>query len=369
MGGGQLSRLAVTLYVGIWWLVQVVVCTLTTRVIYGLQQRVREARQLGQYVLEQKLGEGGMGVVYRASHALLRRPTAVKLLSSEHVGENAMQRFSREVRLTARLTHPNTVTIYDYGRTPDGIFYYAMELLDGIDLEKLVARWGPMPPARVRHVLIQIGEALAEAHAIGLIHRDVKPANIMLCCLVGRYDVAKLLDFGLVRDLERPDASRSEQHSLTGTPLYMAPEAIMAPNGGEPRSDLYALGAVGYFLLVGAPVFEGKTVVEVCGHHLHSEPRPPSERSAHPVPAGLEELLLRCLAKDPVQRFETADAFVTELRALSDVGAWTRPEADAWWSSHGPPPGTTLTLGEKKDKRPSDEPALAPALTVDLRAR
>jgi eukaryotic-like serine/threonine-protein kinase len=334
--GFHQTRLSVTLNTGIWWLVQVVVATLTTRVIYGLRQRVREARQLGQYMLEKKLGEGGMGVVYRASHALLRRPTAVKLLVSERAGERAIQRFEREVRLTARLTHPNTVTIYDYGRTPDGVFYYAMELLDGIDLEELVQTSGPLPPARVCHILIQVAGALAEAHAIGLIHRDVKPANIMLCRQIGRADIVKLLDFGLVREMDSADQTRSDIHTLTGTPLYMAPESIVNPSHVDGRADLYALAAVGYFLLVGAPVFEGRTMVEVCGLHLHAEPVPPSQRLGRTLPEGLERAILHGLAKKPDDRFPSAEAFAHELRLASEGVSWTPEEAQAWWSRHVP---------------------------------
>jgi serine/threonine-protein kinase len=332
--GFQQTRLSITLYTGIWWLVQIVVATLTTRVIYGLRQRVRRARQLGQYTLEKKLGEGGMGVVYRASHALLRRPTAIKLLVSERAGERSIKRFEREVRLTARLTHPNTVTIYDYGRTPEGVFYYAMELLDGIDLEALVRKNGPLPPARACHILLQVAGALAEAHAIGLIHRDIKPANIMLCRQIGRADIAKLLDFGLVRELDGGDKTRSDIHSLTGTPLYMAPESIVNPNEVDGRADLYALAAVGYFLLVGTPVFEARTVLEVCGLHLHAAPIPPSERLGRPLPEGLERVILRGLSKKPEDRFPSAEAFARELSMSSEGVSWTPEEAEAWWANH-----------------------------------
>ena len=334
--GFHQTRLSVTLFTGIWWLLQVVVATLTTRVIYGLRQRVREARQLGQYMLEKKLGEGGMGIVYRASHALLRRPTAVKLLVSERAGERAIQRFEREVRLTARLTHPNTVTIYDYGRTPEGVFYYAMELLDGIDLEELVKLTGPLPPARACHILLQVAGALAEAHSIGLIHRDVKPANIMLCRQIGRADIAKLLDFGLVRELDGVDKTRSDIRTLTGTPLYMAPESIVNPHTVDGRADLYALAAVGYFLLVGAPVFEARTVIEVCGLHLHAAPVPPSERLGRPLPEALERTILRGLAKKPDERYPSAEAFARELRLAQEGVSWTPEEAQAWWSNHVP---------------------------------
>ncbi|MET0594669.1 MAG: serine/threonine-protein kinase, partial [Polyangiaceae bacterium] len=370
--GFHQTRLSVTLYTAIWWLVQVVVATLTTRVIYGLRERVRQARQLGQYLLEKKLGEGGMGVVYRGSHALLRRPTAVKLLVSERAGERAIQRFEREVRLTARLTHPNTVTIYDYGRTPEGVFYYAMELLDGIDLEDLVRMEGALPPARVCHILLQVAGALAEAHAIGLIHRDVKPANIMLCRQIGRSDIAKLLDFGLVRELDSVDKTRSDIHTLTGTPLYMSPEAIINPREVDGRADLYALAAVGYFLLVGAPVFEARTVVEVCGLHLHAEPVPPSERLGRPLPEALERVILRGLAKKPDDRFPSAEAFARELRIASEGVTWTPEEADAWWAAHVP-----LDSGSAAPNNPIEsakakggaDTGLLPVIGIDWRDR
>ena len=370
--GFHQTRISVTLNTGIWWLVQVVVATLTTRVIYGLRQRVREARQLGQYMLEKKLGEGGMGVVYRASHALLRRPTAVKLLVSERAGERAIQRFEREVRLTARLTHPNTVTIYDYGRTPEGVFYYAMELLDGIDLEALVKMSGALPPARVCHILIQVAGALAEAHAIGLIHRDVKPANIMLCRQIGRADIVKLLDFGLVREMDAVDKTRSDIHTLTGTPLYMAPESIVNPGKVDGRADLYALAAVGYFLLVGAPVFEGRTMVEVCGLHLHAQPVPPSDRLGRMLPEGLERAILRGLAKNPDDRFSSAEAFAGELRLASEGVSWTPEEAQAWWARHVPldSGGAVPPLDLKSGKAHANaDSGMLPVIGIDWRDR
>jgi hypothetical protein len=370
--GFHQTRLSVTLNTGIWWLLQVVVATLTTRVIYGLRQRVRQARQLGQYLLEKKLGEGGMGVVYRASHALLRRPTAVKLLVSERAGERAIQRFEREVRLTARLTHPNTVTIYDYGRTPDGVFYYAMELLDGIDLEALVRTTGPLPPARVCHILIQVAGALAEAHAIGLIHRDVKPANIMVCRQIGRADIVKLLDFGLVREMDSVDKTRSDIHTLTGTPLYMAPESIVSPSHVDGRADLYALAAVGYFLLVGAPVFEARTMVEVCGLHLHAEPVPPSERLGRALPEGLERAILRGLVKNPDERFSSAEAFAGELRLASEGVSWTPEEAQAWWSRHVPLDSGGAVAGDHLESNDAQRDAghgPLPVIGIDWRDR
>jgi serine/threonine-protein kinase len=321
----------VALWAALWAVCAVVVATLTSRVIYGLREEVREARRLGQYTLEEKLGEGGMGAVYRASHAMLRRPTAVKLLPPEKAGRAALERFEREVQLTARLSHPNTVAVFDYGRTPDGIFYYAMEYLDGTNLEELVREDGPQPPARVVHVLRQVASALVEAHGIGLVHRDVKPENILLCERGGVPAVAKVVDFGLVKDLERGGAALSQADVVQGTPLYLSPEAITAPERVDARGDLYALGAVGYYFLTGRHVFSGATLVEVCSHHLHTRPEPPSTRLGRPVPPALEAILLACLEKDPEQRPASALALRDALRQVPGVAEWSEDDARAWW--------------------------------------
>jgi serine/threonine-protein kinase len=236
------------------------------------------------------------------------------------------------VQATAQLSHPNTVAIYDYGRTPDGIFYYAMEYLEGIDLEALVRCFGPQPPGRVAHVLRQVAGALGEAHGEGLIHRDVKPGNVILCQRGGAPDVAKVVDFGLVRELAGGSgASASALDLVTGTPLYLSPEAITAPDSVDARADLYALGAVGYFLLSGCNVFEGATVVEVCAHHLHTRPVPPSGRLGRPLPADLEQLLMSCLEKEPERRPQTAAELAERVEACSSAGDWSAREARAWW--------------------------------------
>jgi serine/threonine protein kinase len=316
----------------LWIFSAFVVATLASRIIYGLREEVREARRLGQYTLEDKLGEGGMGVVYRASHALLRRPTAIKLLPPEKGGEVALRRFEREVQLTSSLSHPNTISVFDYGRTPDGIFYYAMEYLDGTNLDELVREDGPQPPGRVVHVLEQVASALVEAHGVGLIHRDIKPENVILCERGGIPDVAKVLDFGLVKDLGRGAEARLTQTNIVqGTPLYLSPEAINDPDAVDARSDLYSLGAVAYFLVTGSPVFSGRTLVEVCSHHLHSTPVRPSDRLGTPVPPDLEELILACLEKEPADRPFAAAALRDALRSL-DVPEWTETAARDWWS-------------------------------------
>jgi serine/threonine-protein kinase len=337
----------------IWWVVVAVGAAVVSHVVFGLRAEVRRARRLGQYTVEAKIGEGGMGVVYRAHHGMMRRPTAIKLLRPEKAIEANLKRFEREVQLTARLTHPNTITIFDYGRTPEGVFYYAMELLDGASLERVVSLAGPLPPARVLHVLHGVAGALVEAHEAGLVHRDVKPANVILCRQGGIDDVPKVVDFGLVKDLETSgDAALTRADVIAGTPLYIAPEAITSPEAVGPQSDLYSLGAVGYFALTGQHVFRGRTLVEVCSHHLHSEPEPPSRRIDAPVPADLEALVLECLAKDPARRPAGARELRRRLAGCAGFGGWTEEDARAWWETHGaatapvlsPPPDGDLTL-------------------------
>jgi serine/threonine-protein kinase len=330
----------------LWTFAFTVSSAVVSRVIYGLQQQVLEAQQLGQYVLEGKLGEGGMGIVYRAHHAMLRRDTAVKLLHPERTGTESLARFEREVRLTARLSHPNTITIFDYGRTPEGTFYYAMELLDGAGLDDVLAVAGPLPAERVVHVLGCVAGALAEAHDIGLIHRDIKPANIILCRQGGVFDVPKVVDFGLVKELDAAkDGLETKENAILGTPLYMSPEAIKTPGAVDGRSDLYALGAVGYYLLTGKHVFEGSTVVEVCSKHLGEDPVPPSVRLGVPVPAGVERVVLDCLAKDPVLRPQTASELQQRLRDTA-LPLWDAQSAQQWWSTHGNAVRSRHTAGE-----------------------
>ena len=316
-----------------WLAAAVTVATAGSGVIYGLRRDVRRARRLGQYTLEEKLGEGGMGVVYRARHALLQRPTAVKLLKSSQIGEASLRRFEREVQLTASLSHPNTVSVYDFGHTSDGSFYYAMEYLEGLDLDEIVSGDGPQPPGRVVHILRQVLGALAEAHGVGLIHRDIKPGNVILCERGGVPDVAKVVDFGLVKDLQTSDGL-SRDDALIGTPLYLSPEAIRSAEVDQ-RTDLYAVGAVGYLLLTGQRVFDGTTIVEICSHHLHTPPVPPSERLGRPVPQGLETWILACLEKDPVRRPATAGAAAEALEGCEGSGGRSPTRAREWWAATG----------------------------------
>ncbi len=315
------------------WGFVVITCAVISWVIYGLRAEVREARRLGQYVLEKKIGEGGMGEVYRAHHGMMRRPSALKLMKSDGASASSLLRFEREVQLTARLTHPNTITIFDYGRTYDGVFYYAMELLDGATLQRIVEIDGAQAPGRVVRILMMACGALSEAHAIGLIHRDIKPANIMLCTQGGERDVVKLLDFGLVKELRVDgDVALTGANTITGTPLYMAPESIVAPDSIDARTDLYSLGAVAYYLLSGAELFDGKSLVEICSQHLLEKPKPFAARGVS-VPEDLEAIVLSCLEKKPEDRPQSA----AELRKRLETCAalrWESDDAETWWKKH-----------------------------------
>ncbi|MET0594364.1 MAG: serine/threonine-protein kinase [Polyangiaceae bacterium] len=344
----------------------VIITSYISNTIYGLTEQVREATQLGQYTLEEKIGEGGMGVVYKAHHSMLRRPTAVKLLPPERAGEHNLSRFEREVQLTSMLTHPNTIAIYDFGRTPEGVFYYAMEYLDGVDLEKLVEQCGPIDPARAIHIVLQVAGALEEAHGIGLIHRDIKPANIILCERGLTPDVAKVLDFGLVKRMEgtSDDSLKSAVNTITGTPLFLSPEAILRPDTVDGRSDLYALGCVGYYLLAGAYVFDAPTMIEICGLHVHTPPTPPSARLGRALPADLELVIMSCLAKSPAERPRDATALAEALRSCAEKRSWDPKAARRWWEEHG----RQLKKGEHPI--PASGPVVRPrTMAIDLRKR
>ena len=328
----------------------------------ALQKATLTAKQLGQYALEEKLGAGGMGTVYKARHAMLCRPTAVKLLNVDTMSDAAIVRFEREVQLTSSLTHPNTVAVFDYGRTPDGIFYYAMEYLDGLNLDDLVKRFGPLPEARLVHLLTQICGSLAEAHAAGLVHRDIKPANIFLTCRGGMRDFVKVLDFGLVKALEGDEqANVTSPNAITGTPLYLSPEAVNNPSQVDARTDVYALGAVAYFLLTGTPVFTGSTVMEICMKHVKDPAEPPSVRLGKPVSPALEALILQCLAKAPSDRPRDAADLLHKLEACAIEGTWTASDAVTWWASHetSAPPAASATA-----QLPRDQATAAPDATV-----
>jgi serine/threonine-protein kinase len=300
--------------------------------ISRLRRQVAEARQLGQYHLRRLLGAGGMGEVYLAEHALLKRPCAVKLIRPGCADDlRARARFEREVRLTAALSHPNIVEIYDYGRGQDETYYYVMEYLDGLSLGELVERHGPLQPGRAVYLLRQVCGALCEAHAAGLIHRDIKPSNIFAARRAGMADVAKLLDFGLVLSRAGSDAARlSSEGQVLGTPLYMAPEQATSARELDERSDLYSLGAVAYYLLTGRPPFDGRGAIEVMIAHARDPVVPPSQGRAG-VPEDLECVVLRCLAKDPAERFPDAEGLEHALGECACAGDWDRERAVRWW--------------------------------------
>jgi serine/threonine protein kinase len=308
------------------------VCAAAAR---GFSRRAElRARQFGPYRLKRRIGAGGMGELYEAEHLLLGRPCAVKLIKpGDETRAAAVARFEREVRAAARLTHWNTVQIYDYGRSADGTFYYVMELLPGLNLDELVKRYGPLPPERAVHFLYQTCNALGEAHTAGLIHRDIKPENIFAAKRGGVYDVAKLLDFGLVKQEaseEVEDLYPSGRGGFSGSPLYMAPEQATRYRHVDARSDLYSLGAVAYCLLTGEPPFSGRTLLEVILGHSCRQVVPPSRVRAN-VPADLERVVLRCLKKDAARRFQSAEELQGALSGCRCAHKWTQQRAAAWW--------------------------------------
>ena len=322
-----------------------VMAWLASRIVYGLGREIRRAREVGSYRLVERLGIGGMGEVWRAEHRLLARPAAVKLIRSEALGENdpgqrriSLERFEREAQATAALRSPHTVGLYDFGVADDGTFFYVMELLEGYDLEALVRRFGPLPPERAVHLLRQACHSLGEAHQAGLVHRDVKPSNLYACRLGRESDWVKVLDFGMVKrrsESGERDPKLTAEHALGGTPAWMAPEqAVGGPLDG--RSDLYALGCVGYWLLTGAAVFEGTTAVEVLTRHVRDEPEPPGTRTELAIPPELDAAILSCLAKRPGDRPASADALDAALARVPLATPWTPERATEWWDLHGP---------------------------------
>ena len=313
------------------------------KVVYGWGLEVTRARRMGSYHLVERLGEGGMGEVWRAEHRTLARPAAIKLVRPEAIGGSPVERhtlirrFEREARATAALTSPHTIQLFDYGVSPAGTFYYVMELLRGLDLEAFVARFGPMPASRAAHLLHQACLSLDEAHNQGMVHRDVKPANIYLCRVGRQHDFVKLLDFGLVKSVgaERPrEATLTAAHMAAGTPAFMAPEMATGESHIDGRADLYALGCVGYWLVTGQQVFDERNPMRLMLAHAHEPPERPSRRSEVPIPDAFDELVMACLRKSPADRPQTAEALATALEGLAS--AWTPDEATRWWRTHLP---------------------------------
>ena len=311
------------------------------RVVYQLGSEVKRARELGSYSLEEKLGQGGMGEVWRARHRMLARPAAIKLIRPSLAGRNgvsaeAVRRFEREAQVIARLRSPHTVNLFDFGIADDGAFYYAMELLDGLDTDSMIRRFGPMPAERVIYLLRQVCHSLSEAQSCGLVHRDIKPANIFLCRYGEEYDFVKVLDFGIVGTVRGGDEAspmHTGENVPTGTPAFMAPEQAMGPEL-DGRADIYATGCVAYWLLTGEFVFSAETPMGLILKHAQTPPPAPSTRASVPIPAALDDLVLSCLAKEPADRPQSARELSLRLGEIEGADAWTQERAGEWWAGH-----------------------------------
>jgi eukaryotic-like serine/threonine-protein kinase len=319
---------------------------LPVKIIHGLGQQVKRARELGSYRLEEPLGKGGMGEVFRATHQMLARPAAVKLIRSEIINASSpagarviIERFRREAEAAASLRSPHTISLYDFGIANDGTFFLVMELLDGLDLETLVERFGPVPPERAIHLIRQACESLEEAHVRGLVHRDIKPSNIFTCRMGLVVDFVKVLDFGLVKavnDGGREATLLTAPDSTTGTPAYIAPEVVRGDRVADHRVDIYTLGCVAYWLLTGRLVFQAPTALQLMYQHANATPVPPSERSEFEIPPGLDEVILACLAKHPEERPQTAGELSRRLAVVAAANSWNEEKAAKWWDRHHP---------------------------------
>jgi serine/threonine-protein kinase len=346
IGWNRIFMWMVPLLISLFW------TNFLSRNLYSMQVQTYYAEDLGSYKLERVIGQGGMGEVWLASHRMLARNAAVKLIRPEVLSGQTMRvesvirkRFEREARATAALRNPHTVALYDFGVTQDHMFYYVMELLEGIDLQTLVDRFGPMHPGRVKNVLIQICESLEEAHRLGMVHRDVKPRNIFLSKLGWQHDFAKVLDFGLVKTAFQEDESQMTMDgSATGTPAYMAPEVALGGAQVDGRTDLYSLGCVAYFMLTGELVFAESSPTAIALAHVQKVPIRPSERTELPIPEGLERIILQCLEKDPANRPRSAQDLARKLEALRDVPVFCRDQAASWWETNVPDPSAMFDL-------------------------
>jgi serine/threonine-protein kinase len=320
------------------------------RVLFALGNEVRRARELGSYVLLKQLGQGGMGEVWSARHRLLARPAAIKLIrvpaKASAVGAEAEGRFEREAQAIASLRSPHTVNLFDFGIAEDGTFYYVMELLDGLDTERLVNRFGPMPAERVIHVIRQVCHSLSEAESVALVHRDIKPANVFLCRYGEDYDFVKVLDFGIVKAIhglgpadDTPTLmALSAEHVVRGTPAFISPEQAIGSQPVDHRADIYGIGCLAYWLLTGQLVFTGDTPMQLIIKHAQAIPEPPSVRSEMPIPRELDALVLACLAKDPSDRPQSARELAHRLDAVPVRSTWTPDLARVWWEQHQPVP-------------------------------
>jgi len=338
-----MARDAMIVFVGnyVFVLSSCILSVILSHLVWNAQQ---QARRIGSYELEERLGQGGMGEVWRARHHMLARRAAIKLIRPEALGGDArarriaLARFEREAQSTASLRSPHTIELYDFGISDTGSFFYVMELLVGQDAQSLVRSFGQQPPERVLYLLDQICDSLAEAHAAGLVHRDIKPSNVYVCREGLHYDFVKVLDFGLAKD-RRAGPSKETQQTIdhvTGTPAYMAPEVILGGSQVDARADIYSVGCVAYFLLTGTVVFEAETLMKIMVRHVHEPPVAPSERTEFPVPAALDRLILQCLEKDPARRPQDARQLRLLVRACRTERAWDDDRARQWWETHLP---------------------------------
>lgn len=340
------SRALTSVQALLWLVIATTLATVTSRTIYGLRQQVKQASEIGQYTLEEQIGRGGMGEVWRARHRMLIRPAAVKLVTPRELGSAGvkdpalrLRRFEREARATAGLSSPHTVQLYDFGVTDEGTLYYVMELLDGLDLDALVARAGPVPAERAIHLLVQVCASLDDAHGNGLVHRDIKPANIVVSRVGSAWDFVKVLDFGLVKlggARQGPESVRlSADNDVSGTPGFIAPEVVLGA-ATDHRVDIYALGCVAYWLVTGKLVFEGPSAIKVMSDHLHTAPPRASSYAPSPIPPELDALILECLDKNPYNRPASARLLQQRLQVIPLEAPWTRERAERWWASHAP---------------------------------
>jgi serine/threonine-protein kinase len=315
---------------------------LLSRYVYGMGRALGKARRMGYYELTERVGSGGMGEVWRAKHQMLARQAAIKLISPEALGKGGdltttlVRRFEREAQTTATLQSQHTVQVYDFGVTEDGSLYYVMEYLEGLDLQTLIENYGPITPERAVYFLLQILESLEEAHQAGLVHRDIKPANIFASKYGIHHDFIKVLDFGLARSIDTAGNGGTLFPMVAGTPAFMAPEAALNAKDADVRGDLYAVGAVAYWLLTGRLVFEGLTDYETLLEHVHTMPVPPSQRTEMAIPPGLDRVIMECLDKDPNKRPQTASELIARIHAIPLANPWNRNRAEQWWRTHRP---------------------------------
>lgn len=354
------NRLLVWIYMP--YLMAIVTYAISRR-MYAMETTAQKARELGSYNLIARIGVGGMGEVWRAQHRMLARDAAIKLIRTDlgagqpsSQSEITRRRFKREAQAIASLQSPHTVYLFDFGVSQNGSFYYVMELLDGISLQMLVEKFGPQPASRLVHILKQVCTSLEEAHRQGLIHRDIKPSNIFACTIGIEYDFAKVLDFGLVKNISRGDTLHlTVEGTSAGTPAYMAPEIAMGEEHIDAKVDIYGLGCVAYFLLTGVPVFEEKTATATALAHVQKAPLPPSQRSELPVPEALDRVILRCLAKKPQDRPASARELSRMLDACA-IPAWTQEDAAAWWDTYLPVSSAYRVARQARAAHPASQP-------------